>query len=173
MCRQQAVVRGGGDELVIVTQAKTGPDEVARHELSTPGNLSIVEERYPHNPSGNLPRQPKPGPKTAEEIAFLELGESAHRWLIEAGAAGTVRVRAKMRRAVELAAVQGPKRVDTRTGVGRYRAGLGIVSLATATAALIDPHSIFAAPCVCALIGFHLRAGWKLYRDSSRHTASR
>ena len=39
-------------------------------------------------------------PDRAEQ-AFLELGEGARRWLIEAGAAGAQRVRAKMARAVE------------------------------------------------------------------------
>jgi hypothetical protein len=45
----------------------------------------------------------------------------------------------------------------------------GIISLAAAVAALIDPHSMFAALCVFALIGFHFVAGWKLYRGSPRN----
>jgi hypothetical protein len=58
-------------------------------------------------PGGNRPRQPRPRPRTAEEEAFLAIGAGAHRWLIEAGAAGASRVRTKMARAVDLAAIAG------------------------------------------------------------------
>jgi hypothetical protein len=109
--------RVAGDELVIVARTKAGLGEIARHVLSTPGNPSIKDEHYPDHPSGNLPRQPKPRPKTAEEIAFLDLGEGAHRWLIEAGACGASKVRSKMRRAVELAAVLGAQQVDEALGL--------------------------------------------------------
>jgi transposase len=109
--------RVAGDELVIVAKTKAGLGEIARHELSTPGNPSIKDEHYPDHPSGNLPRQPKPRPKTAEEIAFLDLGEGAHRWLIEAGACGAGKVRSKMRRAVELATVLGARKVDEALGL--------------------------------------------------------
>ena len=57
-----------------------------------------------------------PGKSSAEE-AFLELGEGARRWLIEAAAAGAQRVRAKMARAVELAALVGPAKVDHALGL--------------------------------------------------------
>jgi hypothetical protein len=56
-------------------------------------------------------------PRTAEEVAFLALGEGAHRWLVEAAAAGASRVRTKMARAVELAAVVGAGRVDQALGL--------------------------------------------------------
>src|SRR5262245_40540191 len=49
--------------------------------------------------------------------AFLALGEGARRWLVEAAAAGTQRVRSKMRRAVELAAAIGAETVDEALGL--------------------------------------------------------
>ena len=106
-----------GSELVIVARASTGLAEIARHRLSTPGNPRIADEHYPHHPAGNGPRQPRPRPRTAGEVAFLGLGEGAARWLIEAGAAGTQRVRSKMARAVELAAVVGAAKVNQALGL--------------------------------------------------------
>ncbi len=70
---------------------------------------------------------PKPKPRTPEEVAFLQLGEGAHRWLVEAAAAGTGRVRAKMAQAVELARALGAERVDQALGLaaiaGRFDDG--------------------------------------------------
>jgi transposase len=106
-----------GDELVIVARTATGLAEITRHELSTPGNPRIVDAHYPNHPGGNLPRPPKIKPRTAEEIAFLELGEGAHQWLVEASAVGAQRIRSKMARAVELATVMGARRVDDALGL--------------------------------------------------------
>jgi len=111
-----------GSELVIVARAGTGLAgtglaEITRHRLSTPGNPRICDEHYPHHPGGNGPRQPRPRARTRAEQAFLELGEGARRWLIEAGAAGAQRVRAKMARAVELASLVGAARVDEALGL--------------------------------------------------------
>lgn len=94
-----------------------GLAEIARHELSTPGNPRIAEEHYPHHPGGNLPRPPKVRPRTPAEVAFLALGEGARRWLVEAAATGVVRIRTKMARAVELAAVLDAGRVDAALGL--------------------------------------------------------
>jgi len=116
-----------GEELVIVARTSAGLAEIARHELSTPGNPRILDAHYPHHPGGNLPRQPRPRPRTAAEVAFLRLGEGAHRWLVEAGATGVTRVRAKMAHAVELAAVLGVQRVEEALGLaaiaGRFADG--------------------------------------------------
>jgi transposase len=106
-----------GTELVIVARSGTGLAEIARHRLSTPGNPRIADEHYPGHPGGNGPRQPRPRPRTAAEVAFLDLGEGAARWLTEAAAAGTQRVRSKMARAVELAAVVGAANVDQALGL--------------------------------------------------------
>jgi transposase len=111
-----------GDELVIVARtSRSGRDrglaEICRHVLSTPGNPRILDEHYPGHQGGNGPRQPKPRARTTEEEAFLQLGEGAHRWLIEAAASGTARIRAKMAHAVELAAHLGAQRVDHALGL--------------------------------------------------------
>lgn len=116
--------RVAGEELIITARTTAGLAEIARHELSTPGHPRICEEHYPHHPGGNLPRAPKLRPVTPEEVAFLALGEGARRWLVEAGATGVVRIRAKMARALELAALLGTERVDEALGLPRDRRSL-------------------------------------------------
>ena len=58
-----------------------------------------------HPPGG--PRQPRPKARTEAEAEFLAIGDGASRWLAEAAAAGTPRIRAKMAQAVQLAALHG------------------------------------------------------------------
>jgi hypothetical protein len=119
--------RAAGEELVITARTAAGAAEIARHRLSVPGSPSILDEHYPHHPGGNGPRQPKPRARTEAEAAFLAIGDGARRWLAEAAASGTVRIRSKMARAVELAAVVGADRVDAALGLaaiaGRFAAG--------------------------------------------------
>jgi hypothetical protein len=68
--------RAKGDELVVVhADGPAGPREVARHELTTPGRPRIREEHYPPRPPGALERRPRA--QSAEEAAFLEIGEGA------------------------------------------------------------------------------------------------
>jgi hypothetical protein len=104
-------VRVVGDEVVIVARTAAGLREVARHERSTPGNPRIEDAHYPDHPAGRMLR-PRPRPVHPDERAFLALGPGAEAWLIEAAATGAVRVRSKMARAVELAAIVGAARVD-------------------------------------------------------------
>jgi hypothetical protein len=106
-----------GDELVIVGDTTAGLAEIARHALSTPGTPRIDDAHYPHHPGGNLPRPPKIRARTPEEVAFLALGEGACRWLVEAAATGVTRIRVKMARAVELAAILDTGRVDEALGL--------------------------------------------------------
>ncbi|WP_020646625.1 IS21 family transposase [Amycolatopsis balhimycina] len=106
-----------GDELVIVGDTTAGLTEIARHVLSTPGSPRIDDAHYPHHPGGNLPRPPKVRARTPEEVAFLALGEGACRWLVEAAATGVTRIRVKMARAVELAAILDAGRVDDALGL--------------------------------------------------------
>jgi hypothetical protein len=101
-----------GGELVVVARTPAGLAEICRHELSTPGSPRIANAHYPAHPGGNEPRRPVPAPRTAAEQAFLAVGDGARTWLIEAAAAGAVRIRTKMAAAVELAAVLGPALVD-------------------------------------------------------------
>jgi transposase len=121
-----------GEELAIVAMTPAGLAEIARHPLSTPGNPRIADEHYPHHPGGNHPRPPRPRPRTKAEADFLAIGDGAHAWLVEAAATGTVRVRAKMARAVEFAAILGAAAVDQALGLaaaaGRFdEADLGSI----------------------------------------------
>lgn len=101
--------------------------EICRHRLSTPGNPQILDVHYPHHPDGSRLRVPRPRPRTPAEVAFLAIGDGAQAWLVEAAATGATRVRAKMARAVEFAAIYGPSRVDTALGLaaaaGRFADG--------------------------------------------------
>lgn len=137
-----------GDELAIVARTGAGLAEVARHQLSTPGNPRIVDAHYPHHPGGNLPRQPKPRPRTNAEETFLAIGQGAHRWLVEAGASGAQRVRSKMAKAVELAAIVGTGQVDDALGLaaiaGRFADG-DLVSIVDHLAAAGAPGDVVVA----------------------------
>jgi len=111
---QTVWVRVGGDELIATHVSGKGAVEVARHRLSTPGHPRIDDAHYPPRPPGALGRQPK---ATDEgEAAFLALGDGARLWLIEAGAAGTARVKVKMGQALTLARLHGNQRVDWALG---------------------------------------------------------
>ncbi|WP_444502912.1 Mu transposase domain-containing protein, partial [Brachybacterium sp. AOP42-E1-35] len=103
-------VRVAGMELVIIADLdalprlpawagdRRGLVEVARHRLSTPGTPRIDLAHYPDHPQDptGAPRVPRPRARTSAERDFLALGDGARAWLIEASAAGTVRIRAKM-----------------------------------------------------------------------------
>jgi transposase len=121
--------RAVGTELAIVAMTPTGTAEIARHQLSTPGNPRIIDAHYPHHPGGNHPRPPRPRARTKAEVDFLAIGDGAHAWLVEAAATGTSRVRAKMSRAVEFATILDPARVDQALGLA-------------ATAGRFDEHDL-------------------------------
>ncbi len=106
-----------GEELVICGRGELGLEEVCRHRLSTPGNPRILDEHYPDHPGGRHVHAPKPQPRTAEEVAFCSIGDGAHRWLVEAAAAGASKLRRKMAHATQLAAALGPQRVDQALGL--------------------------------------------------------
>ena len=118
-------VRRHGDEVVIVHVGPSGPIEVARHALTTPGHPRVDDAHFPPRPDGALARTPRA--RTAEEATFLSLGEGATLWLIEAAASGTARVRAKMADAVGLARLGDPVAVDRALGeaavLGRFAEG--------------------------------------------------
>jgi transposase len=119
--------RAAGEELVITARTGRGAAEIARHRLSVPGSPRILDEHYPHHPGGNGPRQPRHRPRNEAEAAFLAIGDGAHRWLAEAAASGAQRIRSKMARAVELAAVVGADQADAALGLaaiaGRFADG--------------------------------------------------
>jgi transposase len=143
-----------GEELAIVAMSATGAVEIARHALSTPGNPRILDEHYPHHPGGNHPRPPRPRPRSKAEADFLAIGDGAHQWLIEAAATGATRVRSKMARAVEFAAILGPARVDQALGLA-------------AAAGRFDEHDLGS---VLDHLGRHGRAGDLVHVDET-HSA--
>lgn len=69
---------------------------------------------FPPQPAGPLDRRPRA--KNAAEAEFLDLGEGARLWLIEAAAAGTPRMRVKMTEALALAKLFDPVEVDWALG---------------------------------------------------------
>ncbi len=110
---QEVWVRVEGDEVVVVGRNVDGYlTEIIRHELSTPGRPRILDEHYPDHPNGRGIKQPKLRPRKLGEQAFVDIGPGAERWLRTAAAAGVSRIRSKMSRAVELAALCGRERVD-------------------------------------------------------------
>ena len=106
-----------GDELVIVGRGPAGLVEAARHELSTPGHPRILDEHYPDHPGGNGPKIRPLRAKDDAERAFLAIGDGAERWLREACGTGVARIRTKMSKAVELAALVGATPVDRALGM--------------------------------------------------------
>ncbi|TLF71819.1 IS21 family transposase [Nocardia cyriacigeorgica] len=108
-------VRFHGDELIVTAAGDDGPAEVARHARSTPGNPSIKDEHYPPRPGPHEDRKPRA--TSAEEAAFLALGDGAAAWLTEASATGVRRIRAKMAEAVTLAKLHPADEVDRALGV--------------------------------------------------------
>ena len=133
LAESQVWVRVDGDELIATHVAGRGATEVARHRLSTPGHPRLDDAHYPPRPPGALARQPK---ATDEgEAAFLALGEGARMWLVEAGAAGTSRVKVKMGQALTLARLHGNERVDWALGHAAIHGRFGEDDLAEILAA--------------------------------------
>ncbi len=105
---------GAGEQIVIVHLSDEGPLEVARHQRATPGRPRLIDEHFPARPEGPLQRRPRA--KNAAESEFLDLGEGARLWLVEAAAAGTPRMRVKMAEALALAKLFDPVEVDWALG---------------------------------------------------------
>jgi hypothetical protein len=103
-------VRRHGGQVVIAHVGPLGPAEVARHLLTTPGSPRLDEAHYPPAPPGALNREPRA--RSRAEAEFLAIGGGAALWLGEAAAAGASRVRSKMAKAVQLAALHGTQAVD-------------------------------------------------------------
>jgi hypothetical protein len=106
----------------VTAETDHGPAEVARHPLGSPGRPQIRDEHYPHRPDAGKRR---PQATSAEEAAFLALGDGAAQWLIEAAAAGTRRIRPKMAEAVTLAKLHGADPVDRALGTAAVAGRFG------------------------------------------------
>lgn len=105
----------GADEwVVIVHVGDDGPVEVARHRRATPGAPMVDDGHFPPQPPGPLDRRPRA--KNPAESEFLDLGEGARLWLVEAAAAGTPRMRVKMTQALALAKLFDSVEVDWALG---------------------------------------------------------
>ncbi len=103
-----------GEELIVTAVGERGPEEVARHGRSTPGNPSISDDHYPERGDKEGDRTPRA--HSAEEAAFLTLGPGAASWLVEAASVGTRRIKPKMAEAVALAKLHTPAEVDRALG---------------------------------------------------------
>ena len=105
-------MRVDGDELVIV--ARTGPGRARSPATRSrrPATRGSTTRTIPSARRRRSAPSPGRGRCSPDETAFLGLGPGAERWLIEAAAAGTERIRAKMARAIELAALVGTRSVD-------------------------------------------------------------
>jgi transposase len=104
-----------GEELIVTAVAADGTAaEVARHRRGEPGHPVIDEAHYPPRRSNHGERTPRA--TCAEEAAFLMLGPGAASWLVEAAAAGTRRVKAKMAEAVALSKLYPGAEVDRALG---------------------------------------------------------
>ncbi len=101
-------------EVILTHLGPAGPVEVARHELTTPGNPRVDPSHFPPEPETPLNRTPVAANQA--ETEFLAIGAGAALWLTEAGANGVSRVRAKMADAVGLAKLAGAEVVDWALG---------------------------------------------------------
>ncbi|MCR1163691.1 IS21 family transposase [Paenarthrobacter sp. UW852] len=106
---------GPGEQVIIVHHGTTGPVEVARHERARPGSPAINDEHFPGT-RAKLPGDYEVRARSADEAAFLAIGEGARTWLVEAAAAGTARMNVKMAEAVTLAKIAGTDQVDRALG---------------------------------------------------------
>ena len=105
---------GVEEQVVIVHVGEDGPLEVARHHRATPGTPRINDDHFGPQPEGPLDRRPRA--KNPAEAEFLDLGEGARLWLLEAAAAGTTKMRVKMSEALALAKLFDPVEVDWALG---------------------------------------------------------
>jgi hypothetical protein len=89
-----------GSELVISHR----DSEIARHRLVGPGELSLIDAHY-----GGPARKPSRAlrPRTAAELAFLDLGPVAEAFVRAAAAAGTTKLPTELGAIVELERAHG------------------------------------------------------------------
>ncbi|MHB8672007.1 MAG: Mu transposase domain-containing protein [Acidimicrobiales bacterium] len=129
---QTVWARVHGSEVVLTHIGAAGPVEVARHEVTTPGNPRVDPAHFPPAPEGPLNRTPVPANEA--EAEFLAIGAGAALWLTEAGANGASRVRAKMADAVSLAKLWGREAVDRALGHAALHSRFGDGDLASIVA---------------------------------------
>lgn len=106
---------GPGEQVIIIHHGTNGPVEVARHVRARPGSPAINDEHFPGTRT-RIPGDYAVRARSADEAAFLAIGDGARTWLIEAAAAGTARMNVKMAEAVTLAKIAGTAAVDRALG---------------------------------------------------------
>ncbi len=126
---------GADEQVVIVHVGDDGPVEVARHARATPGTPKVDDTHFPPQPEGPLGRRPRA--KNPAEAEFLDLGEGARLWLVEAAAAGTPRMRVKMAEALSLAKLFDPVEVDWALGHAAVHGRFAEADLSS----ILDHHS--------------------------------
>ena len=131
--------RGGDEQVVITHLGKDGPVEVARHGRAAPGSPRLIDEHFPDHQAGARPGslQRSPRARNAAEAEFLDLGEGARVWLVEAAAAGTPRMRVKISEALALAKLFDPVEVDWALGHAAVHGRFAEADLAS----ILDHHS--------------------------------
>jgi transposase len=117
-------VRVAGREVVVTAEVDDAASEIARHRLASKGETVICEAHYP--PRRDTPER-TPKPSNPHEKAFLEIGDGAARWLIEAAADGARQIPLRMTEAVALTKLWSRDTVDEALGVaaiaGRFAPG--------------------------------------------------
>ena len=106
---------GPDEQVIIVHHGAAGPVEVARHDRARPGSPAINDDHFPGT-RAKVPGDYEVRARSADEAAFLAIGEGARTWLLEAAAAGTARMNVKMAEAVTLAKIAGTDHVDRALG---------------------------------------------------------
>jgi transposase len=124
-----------GQEVVIFHEG----DEVARHALMAPGEASILDEHY-GGPRTRPTRAVRP--RTAEERAFLALGQAAEDFLRSAAAAGTQRLSVEICQITALEPIWGRaaliSAIERATRFRRFKAS-DIRAILAAGAGLSNP----------------------------------
>ena len=121
LAMERVLVRRHGDSIIITSadRERGGLREVARHAAAEKGQWRIDDSHYPPAPSGPLARRATP--RTELERAFLALGAGAEAWLRAAAEAGTVKIRAKMQSALDLADYLGASEVSAALAAAAAR----------------------------------------------------
>ncbi len=130
---------GDGEQVIIVAVEAgsdgRGPVETARHRRATPGTPQINDEQFPPQPEDPLNRRLRA--KSPAEAEFLDLGEGARLWLIEAAIADTPRMRVKMTDALAPAELLDPVEVDWALGHAAVHGRFAEADLAS----ILDHHA--------------------------------
>jgi transposase len=130
---QRVWVRVAAGEVIVTAEVDDAASEIARHGLAGNGETVICDDHYP--PRRDTPER-APKPSNPDEGAFLEIGEGAARWLIEAAAVGTRQISLRMSEAVALTKLHPRAVIDEALGraaiAGRFAPGdLGAILAAS------------------------------------------